>query len=1007
LRTNWNHFEICGLSRYKIAASLDWVMDSVSDRSGRIGFAPFVLDAAEARLYRGADIIRLRGKSLSVLEYLAQRPGQLVTKDELLTALWPETYVSEAALAGCVRELRHALGDSRGQPRFIETVYGRGYRFIAGIEPSVSGRQPAAEGSAEQIHRESPATSHDMVGRTTELGQLQMWLRKAAAGRRQLGFIAGDAGIGKTSLVNAFIESVSRGESPPLVAVGQCIEQYGPGEPFLPLLDALARLSRHAANDGVGATVHRCVPRWLLSRPGEATEAPPAGAAERAIRLLVEAIEAVAADHLLILLVEDLHWSDPSTLDVLSRLAQRPDPARLLVIGTYRPVDAILRQHPLRIVERELRARRQSTQLTLGPLSENAVIDWLERLGPNPPTSLGEWLYLRTDGHPLFLSALLEELTSDGRVKCDGRVWTVSSGFAEAGVPQSVRLMIDEHIDRLPTDDQQLLEAASAVGVQFSAAVVAAALGREIVQVEERCSGLARRGQFLSAGPPIDWPDGTIAGGYAFLHALYQNVLYERLPPARRQQLHARIAQRLQRGYGAYAEDCAVELAVHFELGRDAVNAIRNRERAAHRCNRRGAHREAAASVRRALELVESLPDSRDRAQQSLWLSLMLATALIPTEGYADPEVQTIFQRCCRLAEQLGERPQLFAALSGLATCYLARGELSAAAPVGDQLLHLAKAMPVPLFAVLAHAGVGWRFCCEGNFGDALEHLLYATAVYAEGVPRETINIDPGTLAITALCLALLPLGRLDEARARMAAEIARCRKSARPIDRVSVLASSALLHGNLGEAAIAEAQAAESLALAVENGLRAPPIAAAVHACATAMRDGCDAALGNLADRLAEYRAAGFGTYLSAILLLAADAHGRAGRIEAALALVTQAVEHVESTGERWCEAELYRLRGELLATQHRGGGAKSGGKRQDQRREAERCIARALDVARRQGAKLWELRATVSLARLRHEQGRTVEARALLEPIGTFLPQAQNSADVRAAQVLLERWR
>lgn len=974
-------------------------MDSVANRPGRISFPPFVLDAADARLYRGSDIIRLRGKSLGVLEYLAQRPGQLVTKDELLAALWPETYVSEAALAGCVRELRHALGDSRGEPRFIETVYGRGYRFIAAPQPPAASPQPS---------HQSPITSHDLVGRDAELAQLDAWLGKAREGRRQLVFIAGDAGIGKTSLMNTFLDSVGGDTAAPLVAVGQCIEQYGPGEPFLPVREALTRLCRQPGELDVASTVHRCVPRWLLPLPGETAELEaPAGAAERAVRFLVEAIEAIAADRLLILVLEDLHWSDPSTLDVLSYLAQRPDPAHLLVIGTYRPVDAILRQHPLRIVEQELRARRFSTQLTLRFLNQSAVTQWLERLCPNPPPPLAEWLYERTDGHPLFLSALLEDLTTEGLVQHDGGTWTVSSHFADAGVPESLRLMIDQHVDRLHVDDQQLLEAASAVGVQFSAAAVAAALDRDTIQMEELCNALARRGQFLSARPSVDWPDGTVAGGYVFLHALYQNVLYERLPPARRQQLHARIAQRLQRAYGAHAEDYAVELAMHFERGHDIVNAIRHRERAAHRCNQRGAHREAAASVRRALELVEALPDSRDRMHQTLWLSLMLGTALIPLVGYADPELRATFQRCCELAEQLGEQPQLFAALTGLETCHLARGELSAATPVGARLLQLAEAMPVPVFTVLAHTAVGWTQCCQGNFRDAVEHLTRATTVHAD-VPRDVINIDTGTLAFSALCLALLPLGRLEEARTLMARDIERCRSSERAIDRVSALASSGLLYSNLGDAEVAERHTAEALAAAADNGLREPPIASTIHAWATAMRDGSDAALVNLREHVAAFRAAGLGTYLSAILNLAVTAHAQAGKIEFGLELLDQAVEHMESTGERWCEAELYRQRGELLAAQNPVRGArKSAMKTRDMMREPERWIERALETARRQGAKLWELRATVSLARLRHESGRTAEACALLERMDGWLPGGNDSADMRAARALLDRVR
>ena len=314
--------------------------------------------------------------------------------------------------------------------------------------------------------------------------------------------------------------------------------------------------------------------------------------------------------------------------------------------------------------------------------------------------------------------------------------------------------------------------------------------------------------------------------------------------------------------------------------------------------------------------------------------------------------------------------------------------------------------MPVPVFAVLAHTGAGWMRCCQGNVSDAVEHLTRVTAMHATEVPRETINIDPGTLGVSALCLALLPLGRVDEARERMAHEVARCRQSERAIDRVTVLASSSLLHGNLGEAEVAGAHAAEALAVAAENGLQEPAIAAAVHAWATAMRDGSDAALAHLVDRIAAYRAAGFGTYLSAILHLAAAAHGQAGKIETGLTLLTQAIDHVESTGERWCEAEVYRLRGELLARQLSGRRAgRPTTKKRVHTGEAAGWIERALDTARRQDAKLWELRATVSLARLRHEHGRTAEARALLKPIDAWFPEGQDWPDVRAMHALLKR--
>jgi len=257
---------------------------------------------------------------------------------------------------------------------------------------------------------------------------------------RQVVFVTGEAGIGKTSLVDAFLGDLPT--APCLVARGQCIEQYGPAEPFLPLLDALVRLGREPDNGSVASTLERCLPDPLLSPVASRTVGSGGGGImpERAVRLLGGAVEAVAAEGLIVLVLEDLHWSDPSTLDVLSYVAQRSEPCRLMVLATYRPTDVILRRHPLRELASELRARRRSEQLPVGRLTVAAVYQWLGCLCPSPPQALVAWLHGRTDGHPLFLLMLFEALAAAGVVECDGGEWSVQSGYAEFGVPESLRL---------------------------------------------------------------------------------------------------------------------------------------------------------------------------------------------------------------------------------------------------------------------------------------------------------------------------------------------------------------------------------------------------------------------------------------------------------------------------------------------------------------------------------------------------------------------------------------
>src|SRR5262245_53526672 len=303
-------------------------------------FANFVVDARARRLVRGAEVVPLRRRTLSVLHYLALRPGRLVTKAELLGAVWPGVTVSEIVLAVCVSELRKVLDDQAKTPRFIETVHGRGYRFIAAVEDGEA--RPADATPAAR-----PETTVPVVGRDAELARLGRHLDLAAAGQRQIVFVTGDAGIGKTTVVESFLERAAE-RSAFWLARGQCVEQHGPGEPFMPVLEGLGRLCRQPAGDHLVPLLREHAPSWLLQLPGlisaadrEALHRQHAGVTRaRMRREMVVGIEALTMRTPMVVVLEDLHWSDPSTFDLLVALAQQRNAARLLVLGTYRPVEA-------------------------------------------------------------------------------------------------------------------------------------------------------------------------------------------------------------------------------------------------------------------------------------------------------------------------------------------------------------------------------------------------------------------------------------------------------------------------------------------------------------------------------------------------------------------------------------------------------------------------------------------------------------------------------------------
>jgi DNA-binding winged helix-turn-helix (wHTH) protein len=314
----------------------------------QLTFGPFRLETPQGGLWRGDHVIPLRPRSLAMLRYLAAHPGRLVTKAEVQQQVWAGTHVTPGVLRVCVREIRVALGDAAGAPRYLITVGGLGYRWLGGADVEAPPPRPAGL----------------LVGRQDEVACLAAWGQQAAHGTRQLVFVSGEAGVGKTTVVAMALARLAA-EEEVLTVRGQCVEHTGEGEPYLPFLEALRQLGQGPARDAVRAVLRQYAPMWLAHLPGLVTEAElerlqgrlhgltPA----RMLRELAEALEVLTADQLLVLVLEDLQWSDRSTVECLAYLAQRPPPAKLLVLGTYRPVEVLLQGHPLRGLVQELCGR--------------------------------------------------------------------------------------------------------------------------------------------------------------------------------------------------------------------------------------------------------------------------------------------------------------------------------------------------------------------------------------------------------------------------------------------------------------------------------------------------------------------------------------------------------------------------------------------------------------------------------------------------------------------------
>ena len=998
-------------------------------------FPPFRLDLLNQQLWRGAELLLLRPKPFAVLAYLAARAGRLVPRAELVKAVWPDTHVGAAVLRGYIRDLRLMLDDDPEAPRYIETLAHRGYRFIAAVsggQYSPANDQPSEPAAGAEL------LNPTLVGRDAELGQLHRWLTKAMQGSRQVVFVTGEPGIGKTTVVDAFLAQAAGGGKL-RIARGQCVEHFGAGEVYLPVLEALGQLCRQSGGEEVIALVGRHAPTWLIQMPAligdkelEAVQRRVQGATrERMLRELAEALEVLTAGIPLALVIEDLQWSDFSTLDLISLLAQRRGRARLLLLGTYRPADVIISRHPMRAMKQELQVRGQCEELALGCLTAAEVNQYLASGFPtqHSPAVLGRLIHQTTDGNPLFMVNVLDYWVSQRvLVETDGQ-WRLVTGVADARVrlPESLRQMIEKQLERLTPQERRVVEAGSVAGREFSTAAVAAAVQEEPALVEESCEGLSGREQFLRAHGTETLADGTMTGRYGFIHALYQQVLYEQIAEARRVRLHRQLGQWLEASYAGRKDEIAGELAVHFERGGTYEQAVYHLGQAAENAGRRHAPREAVALLSKGLELLMNLPDTAERRQQELVLRIALGVPLLMTKGYAAPDVERTYARARELCQQLGESPQLLPALAGLFKFYFVRAEFQTARQLGGQVLRLANRTSDHFVLAAAHSMLGVSVLSLGEIEAARNHLEQGIALYDFKQHRYLSVLygdDPGVVCLSFAAVALWFLGYPDQALQRSQEALALAQELSVPYSLAFALSLAAWIHVRRREAAAALKHLEALKTLATEQGFAFFLAEGTIlQGWALAEQLSAKEGISQMRQALAAYQATGAEMGRPSHLALLAEACGKIGQTKEGLDVVENALAAVNKTGERTYEAELYRLKGELLlqsSARSRTPGtrksAKSGVRGNKFKAEkgsesgvpalepeAEAHFLKAIEVARQQQTKSLELRALMSLSRLR-KQGKQGEARRMLAEIYGWFTEGLETADLKDAKALLD---
>lgn len=513
-------------------------------------FPPFWLDHENRCVWaRNVDgsvrRLTLAPRAYDILQYLVDHAGRLITHREFLDALWRNVHVQPEVLKTHILAIRTALGDDPECPRFIETRRGRGYRFIA----------PVLTNSAE-----APCSHGAFVGRASQLNRLRNLFDEVRAGTSRIVFVAGEPGIGKTSLINRFLDSLGE-DATVLTSLGHCVEGHGGVEPYYPVLDALTQLVHGEAGSMVARTLMSVAPSWALKMSGSMPQQYQAGlqpqiagaTSDRMLREICEFLKALSQQRSLVLVLENLHWSDFSTVDMLSALARRTSHSRLMIVGTYRPEDVELARHPLGQLASDLGLRKLCHEIALEPLTEYAIAEYLgcgaaAGLHNGETASFSQRMHAYSGGNPLFMVALLDHLVERGIAGSTSNGWQLRIPPREwqLEVPASLNQILERRIGRLAVAQQRALEGASVAGLVFSANSGAPAAGMSAEDFEDICETLCRQQSFIRREPASTSGHRFPARLYAFRHELYRQSLYDRQGALRKASSHLRIAEALE-----------------------------------------------------------------------------------------------------------------------------------------------------------------------------------------------------------------------------------------------------------------------------------------------------------------------------------------------------------------------------------------------------------------------------------------------------------------------------
>jgi len=881
--------------------------------------------------------------------------------------------------------------------------------LLAAVRARGTAAAPAA------LRSDAPAISiahRHTVGRTRERAALLASFESAAAGHGQVVCVAGEPGIGKTTLVETCLAELSAGGRPCQIARGRCSERLAGTEAYLPLLDALQHLVRGAAGEAVARAMKRAAPTWhaQFAPPPRSSGAPEqdvatsAAASQARMKLELAAfVEEVCHASPLVLFFDDVHWIDPSTVDLLAYLGGRIASLPLLIVVAYRPSEMLLGKNVFWPMKLDLQTRGVCREIVLEFLTQDEVAQYLalEFPGHGFSSAFPAVVHARTEGSPLFMVDLLRYLRDHGAVVQIEGGWTLAESLPdiERGLPESVRSMIERQLGQLAPADRRLLVVASIQGQEFDSAVVAKALAREPAGVEERLERLEHMHAFVRPLPQRERPGRLQSVRYRFVHGLYQNALYASLTPTRRMSLSAAVARALLEFHGEDISVVTSELALLYETARDAERAARHFLLAAENAVRLSAGQEAAALAHRGLDLIGTLPTTPERIHLELALQITLSVTLTLMKGWGAAEVETAWVRARTLCEQVGETSQLFRVSAGLWRLNLVHARLRAAREMGEELVRLAVSLEDPALQVEAHHALAYSLNHSGEHRAAHEHTTRGLALYDPRHFRANSLLlpqDPGVECHTQSARALWVLGYPERSMESTRKSFTLAQTLGQPNSLVWAHLAAGTLYQLLRDVPRSLEQWDAVIRLSAEHGLAQQLLWAKPWHGWTQVKLGRRAeGIAEIREGLATLQAMGTEVTRPQCGALLAESVAEDGRVEEGLAIIAEGLAMVERTGAGYYEAELYRLNGELQLM--RGDGPRQG--------EAEASFERAIELARHRSAKSFELRAVTSLCRLWQRQSRDADARRRLAETYGWFTEGFDTADLRDAKELLER--